>query len=132
MVYDVDYVRNFHNITEAITDDSIDMYIDYYTLLLKNKFGITDVDTPEFQDAVLAAIACKISQRNKSAIQEPNRESVGNAEKEMDSRSFASKDPSYCDLYKNALSELYKKTTNVRFFGSINRQGKIDKLGVYL
>ena len=130
MIYDAEYVIDFFNLTNY-TEEQIGKYIDHFTDSIQRRTGATDTTDGLFQDAVLAAIACKISRDDKSALSDPNKVVIGNYSEEKESRFFRNNDPSYCDLAQEALTELVNSLNKSFGFKVFKRQGTSEKRGFY-
>lgn len=124
----VDKVRLLLRIDENdITGEDLQTYIDYFTQTTLARIGLpaqqdnTILDNPVFEEAVMSAIACRLSLTDLDIIHSPSGYKVGDTSEEYKNTSFGNygKIPSWCDLYDNLLDTLssqYRELANVQVF----------------
>lgn len=110
-----------------ICDEELQQYIDHFTMTtiarLGSKAGSDQniTENPVFQEAVMAAIACRLSLTDLDVIHAPSGYKVGNTSEDYKNASFGNygKIPSWCDLYDNLLGNLssqYAQMTDLQIF----------------
>lgn len=124
----VDDVRLFLRLDEEdINDDDLKKYINYFTKTTLSRIGINAqkdpkiLDNPTFQDAVMAAIACRLSLTDLDIIHSPSDYKVGDTEESYKNTSFGNygRIPSWCDQYNALLAVLssqYALLTDLKVF----------------
>lgn len=124
----VDDVRLLLRIDEDdINDEDLRKYIDYFTMSTLSRIGINAQQDPEilenptFKEAVMAAIACRLSQTELDIIHSPSDYKVGDTEESYKNTSFGNygQIPSWCGQYDNLLSVLssqYAALIDVKVF----------------
>ena len=124
----VDDVRLLLRIDEEdISDDELKKYITYFTkstlarLGLKAKQDPNVLENATFQEAVMTAIACRLSQTDLDIIHSPSDYKVGDTEESYKNTSFGNygQIPSWCSQYDNLLSVLssqYAILTDIKVF----------------
>ena len=109
----VDDVRLLLRLEEDdITDKELSKYITYFTKTTLARIGInaqqdpTVLENPTFQEAVMAAIACRLSQTELDIIHSPSDYKVGDTEESYKNTSFGNygQIPSWCGQYDALLS----------------------------
>lgn len=112
---------------EDIDDDDLKKYIEHFTQSTLARIGLkaqqdpTILENPTFQEAVMAAIACRLSQTDLDIIHSPSDYKVGDTEESYKNTSFGNygQIPSWCDEYKNLLAVLssqYAALVDVKVF----------------
>lgn len=124
----VDDVRLFLRLDEEdINNDDLKKYINYFTKTTLSRIGINAqkdpkiLDNPTFQDAVMAAIACRLSLTDLDIIHSPSDYKVGDTEESYKNTSFGNygRIPSWCDQYNALLAVLssqYALLTDLKVF----------------
>jgi len=124
----VDKVRLLLRIDENdINDDDLQMYIDYFIQTTLARIGLpaqrdnTILDNPTFEEAVMSAIACRLSLTELDVIHSPSGYKVGDTSEEYKNTSFGNygQIPSWCSLYDNLLDTLssqYNDLENLQVF----------------
>lgn len=124
----VDDVRLLLRIDEEdMCDDDLKKYIDYFTKSTLARIGLNAQQDPEvfenptFQEAVMAAIACRLSQTDLDVIHSPSDYKVGDTEESYKNTSFGNygQIPSWCGQYDALLSVLssqYAALIDVKVF----------------
>lgn len=125
---EVDDVRLFLRIDEEdIDDDELKRYIEYFSKSTLARIGTkaqqdSEVfENPTFQEAVMAAIACRLSQTDLDIIHSPSDYKVGDTEESYKNTSFGNygQIPSWCGQYNDLLSVLssqYAALIDVKVF----------------
>lgn len=125
---DVDTARLLLRLDEEdISDEDLKKYIKHFSLVTLNRLGpraaedqrITD--NPTFQEAIMAAIACRLSLTDLDIIHSPSDYKVGDTEESYKNTSFGNygQIPSWCDQYEAllaALSGQYAQMTDIYVF----------------
>ena len=125
---DVDTARLLLRLDEEdISDEDLKKYIKHFSLVTLNRLGpraaedqrITD--NPTFQEAIMAAIACRLSLTDLDVIHSPSDYKVGNTEESYKNTSFGNygQIPSWCDQYEALLATLsgqYAQMTDIYVF----------------
>lgn len=112
---------------EDINDNELERYINYFTKSTLARIGLKAQQDPEvfenptFQEAVMAAIACRLSQTDLDLIHSPSDYKVGDTEESYKNTSFGNygQIPSWCNQYDNLLSVLssqYAALIDVKVF----------------
>lgn len=112
---------------EDIDDDELKKYIEYFSKSTLARIGLkaqqdpSIFENPTFQEAVMAAIACRLSQTDLDIIHSPSGYEVGNTSEDFKNTSFGNygKIPSWCDQYNSLLSVLssqYAALIDVKVF----------------
>lgn len=112
---------------EDVPDEDLQEYIEYFTMTTLGRLGVsaqTDNsihENPLFQEAIMAAIACRLSLTDLNVIHSPSGYKVGDTEEDYQNTSFGNygKIPSWCDLYENLLASLsseYNDIANLQVF----------------
>lgn len=112
---------------EDINDDELKKYIEYFTKSTLARIGLnaqqdpTILENPTFQEAVMAAIACRLSQTDLDIIHSPSGYKVGDTEEDYKNTSFGNYGtiPSWCNQYNDLLSVLssqYAALIDVKVF----------------
>lgn len=110
-----------------INDKDLQEYIDYFTKTTLARIGLpaqkdnTIMDNPTFEEAVMAAIACRLSLTELDIIHSPSGYKVGDTSEEYKNTSFGNygQIPSWCSLYDNLLDTLssqYNDLENLQVF----------------
>lgn len=112
---------------EDINNDDLKKYINYFTKTTLSRIGINAqkdpkiLDNPTFQDAVMAAIACRLSLTDLDIIHSPSDYKVGDTSESYKNTSFGNygQIPSWCDQYNALLAVLssqYALLTDLKVF----------------
>ena len=112
---------------EDINDDELKKYIDYFSKSTLARIGLKAqqdpaiFDNPTFQEAVMSAIACRLSQTDLDIIHSPSDYKVGNTSESYKNTSFGNygQIPSWCGQYDSLLSVLsfqYAALIDVKVF----------------
>lgn len=112
---------------EDINDDELQQYIDYFTQTTLARIGLpaqkdnTILENPTFEEAVMAAIACRLSLTELDIIHSPSGYKVGDTSEDYKNTSFGNygQIPSWCSLYDNLLDTLssqYNDLENLQVF----------------
>ena len=124
----VDDVRLLLRIEEDdISDEELKKYMNHFTQSTLARIGInaqqdpTILENPTFQEAVMAAIACRLSQTELDIIHSPSDYKVGDTEESYKNTSFGNygQIPSWCGQYKDLLAVLsnqYASLVDVKVF----------------
>lgn len=124
----VDQVRLLLRIDkDDITDDELQTYIDYFIKTTLSRIGLpaqrdkTILDDPTFEEAVMAAIACRLSLTDLDIIHSPSGYKVGDTSEDYKNTSFGNygQIPSWCSLYDDLLDSLssrYSDLANIQVF----------------
>ena len=127
MIYTAEYIIDFLNLRNY-TEEQINNYIEHFTATIKRRAKTQNTKDQLFQDAVLAAIACKISREDKTALIAPTKTEIGDYTEE--NQAFLN-DSSFCDLAKEALEELINSLNSSFGFKVFKRQSASEKRGFY-
>ena len=128
----VDDVRLLLRIDESdVSDSELKRYINYFTESTLARIGInaqqdpTVLENPTFQEAVMAAIACRLSLTDLDVIHSPSDYKVGNTEESYKNTSFGNygKIPSWCDQYDALLSVLSSQYASLMDLKVFRRHG---------
>lgn len=112
---------------DDINDEDLQTYIDYFSQTTLSRLGLgaqrdnSILDEPVFEEAVMAAIACRLSLTELDVIHSPSGYKVGDTSEDYKNTSFGNygQIPSWCDMYENLLNSLssrYKDLANVQVF----------------
>ena len=112
---------------EDIEDEELDEYIKYFTKTTLARIGLKAqndsavLENPTFQEAVMAAIACRLSLTDLDIIHSPAGYKVGDTEEDYKNTSFGNYGPipSWCNQYNDLLSVLssqYASLVDVKVF----------------
>ena len=102
---------------EDVNEKDLKKYIEYFSKSTLARIGLNAqkdpniLENPTFQEAVMAAIACRLSQTDLDIIHSPSDYKVGNTEESYKNTSFGNygQIPSWCSQYNNLLSVLSNK-----------------------
>lgn len=116
---------------DDITDEELSKYITYFTKTTLARIGInaqqdpTVLENPTFQEAVMAAIACRLSQTELDIIHSPSDYKVGDTEESYKNTSFGNygKIPSWCGQYDALLSVLSSQYASLMDLKVFRRHG---------
>lgn len=116
---------------EDINDEDLQKYIDHFTLSTISRIGTgasqnPDVlNNPTFEDAVMAAIACRLSQTDLDIIHSPSGYKVGNTEEDYKNTSFGNygQIPSWCSMYDDLLGILSGQYASLNDIQVFRRRG---------
>lgn len=130
---DGEYIKDMLSIRgESVSDDLIDFLIEHYTEVIKIKTGLDDETSPLFQMALIAAIGCHLAMTNPESVKSPNMEKIGDWSEERESRSYSPKnDPTWCEMYDNALEDIIKSIEEAYGFTAFEREGSYKRHGFY-
>lgn len=124
----VDTVRLLLRIDKVdVNDEELQTYIDYFIQTTLARIGLpaqkdnTILNNPIFEEAVMSAIACRLSLTDLDIIHSPSGYKVGDTSEEYKNTSFGNygQIPSWCDLYENLLDTLsshYNDLANIQVF----------------
>lgn len=112
---------------EDMVDDELQQYIDYFTQTTLARIGIGAqqdaeiLNNPIFEEAVMSAIACRLSLTDIDIIHSPSDYDVGDTSESFRNTSLGNYGsiPSWCDLYNNLLDSLssnYRQLQNIQVF----------------
>ena len=112
---------------DDINDEDLQKYIDYFTKTTLARIGLpaqkdnTILENPTFEEAVMAAIACRLSLTELDIIHSPSGYKVGDTSEDYKNTSFGNygQIPSWCSLYDNLLDTLssqYNDLENLQVF----------------
>ena len=112
---------------EDINDKELKKYIEYFSKSTLARIGLkaqqdpSVLENPTFQEAVMAAIACRLSQTDLDIIHSPSDYKVGDTEESYKNTSFGNygQIPSWCNQYNDLLSVLssqYAALIDVKVF----------------
>lgn len=128
----VDKVRLLLRIDEAdINNDDLQQYIDYFTQSTLSRIGLpaqkdnTILDNPTFEEAVMAAIACRLSLTELDIIHSPSAYKVGDTSEEYKNTSFGNygQIPSWCSVYEDLLDLLSSQYNDIAGIQVFRRTG---------
>ena len=116
---------------EDVNDDELKKYITYFTKTTLSRIGINAqkdprvLDNPTFQEAVLAAIACRLSLTDLDIIHSPSGYKVGDTSEDYKNTSFGNygQIPSWCDQYDALLSVLSSQYASLMDLKVFRRHG---------
>lgn len=119
---DIDQVRLLLRLDkEDIDDNELQTYITHFTKATLGRISprasedSNITDNPVFQEAVMAAIACRLSQTDLDIIHSPSGYRVGNTEEDYKNTSFGNygQIPSWCNQYDKLLGTLISQYANL-------------------
>lgn len=125
---DIGKVRLLLRIDEEDIDDyELKEYISYFTSTTLARLGSSAehdpsiFNNPIFEEAIMAAIACRLTLTDLDIIHTPTGYKVGDTEEEYQNTSGGNYGsiPSWCDMYDKLLELLmskYQDITNVQIF----------------
>jgi len=110
-----------------ISQDELQRYIDNYTLKIYEYIGgRVDcpklINSPLFDEALLAGIACHLSMIRPELVLFPSKYRVGDTEEEFDD-SVLGNIPSWCSRYNDALDALLKSFSEIQNLQRFQRRG---------
>lgn len=124
----VDDIRLMLNIDEEkVSTETLQKYIDNYVLKIYEYVG-GKVDCPKlinsplFDEALLAGIACHLSMVNPELILFPSKYRVGDTEEEFSS-AVLNDVPSWCSRYNDALEALMRSFNEIQNLQRFRRRG---------
>lgn len=124
----VDDIQFMLNLTDTdIPAEDIQKYIDNYTLKIYEYVG-GKVDCPKlinsplFDEALLAGIACHLSMIRPELILFPSKYEVGDTQEEF-SDAILRGLPSWCSRYADALEALLRSFTEIQNLQTFRRRG---------
>ncbi len=129
---DVDQVRLFLRLKkEDISDEDLKQYINYYGLVILDQLGDVAkeddhiMDTPLFDEAIMAAIACQLSLTDIDVIHTPAEYKVGDTSEKYTntSQGLYGEIPSWCSRYDDLLSSLVDKYVDMKNLQVFRRKG---------
>lgn len=124
----VDDIRLMLNIDEEkISTETLQKYIDNYVLKIYEYVGgRVDcpklINSPLFDEALLAGIACHLSMVNPELILFPSKYRVGDTEEEFSS-AVLNDVPSWCSRYNDALEALMRSFNEIQNLQRFRRRG---------
>lgn len=112
---------------EDMSDDELQQYIDYFSQTTLARIGVSAqqdaevLNNPIFEEAVMSAIACRLSLTDIDIIHSPSDYDVGDTSESFRNTSLGNYGsiPSWCDLYNNLLDSLssnYRQLQNIQVF----------------
>ena len=112
---------------EDVNEKDLKKYIEYFSKSTLARIGLNAqkdpniLENPTLQEAVMAAIACRLSQTELDIIHSPSDYKVGDTEESYKNTSFGNygQIPSWCSQYDNLLSVLssqYAALIDVKVF----------------
>ena len=112
---------------DDVSDEELKKYIEYFTKTTLSRIGLNAQkdpkisNNPTFQEAVLAAIACRLSLTDLDIIHSPSGYKVGDTSEDYKNTSFGNygQIPSWCDQYNDLLAVLssqYAILTDLKVF----------------
>lgn len=123
-----DDIRFMLNLTEDdISTESLQKYIDNYTLKIYEYVG-GKVDCPKlinsplFDEALLAGIACHLSMIHPELVLFPSKYEVGDTQEEFSAATLKGI-PSWCSRYNDALDALLKSFAEIQNLRTFRRRG---------
>ena len=116
---------------EDINEKDLQQYIDYFIETTLARIGpaaekdTSILENPTFEEAVMAAIACRLSLTELDIIHAPSGYKVGDTEEEYKNTSYGNygQIPSWCDQYSELLDLLSSKYTTLSNVQIFRRQG---------
>ena len=116
---------------EDINDKDLQKYIDHFTMTTLSRLGTqiqqnpSILDDPTFEEAVMAAIACRLSLTDLDVIHSPSGYRVGNTEEDYKNTSFGNygQIPSWCDQYNDLLLTLSNQNAALNDVQVFRRKG---------
>ena len=124
----VDDIRFMLNLDEEdFPAENLQRYIDNYTLKIYEYVG-GKVDCPKllnsplFDEALLAGIACHLSMIHPELILFPSKYEVGDTQEEF-SDAVLKGVPSWCSRYNDALNALLKSFSEIQNLKTFRRRG---------
>ena len=124
----VDDIRFMLNLSEEdIPNEDIQRYIDNYTLKIYEYVGgRVDcpklINSPLFDEALLAGIACHLSMIYPELLIFPSKYRVGDTQEEFSDAALG-KAPSWCSRYSDALDALLKSFVEIQNLQTFRRRG---------
>lgn len=124
----VDDIRLMLNIDEEkISTETLQKYIDNYVLKIYEYVGERVdcpklINSPLFDEALLAGIACHLSMVNPELILFPSKYRVGDTEEEF-STAVLNDVPSWCSRYNDALEALMRSFNEIQNLQRFRRRG---------
>ena len=124
----VDDIRLMLNIDEEkISTETLQKYIDNYVLKIYEYVGgrvdcAKLINSPLFDEALLAGIACHLSMVNPELILFPSKYRVGDTEEEF-STAVLNDVPSWCSRYNDALEALMRSFNEIQNLQRFRRRG---------
>ena len=119
----VNKVRLLLRIDESeISDEELQEYIEYFIQTTLSRIGLpAQKDNTILEEAVMAAIACRLSLTDLDIIHSPSGYKVGDTSEEYKNTSFGNygRIPSWCDLYNellDLLSSQYSDLASIQVF----------------
>ena len=124
----VDKARLLLRIDEDdMCDSELEQYIDYFTQTTLARLGVhaqqdsSILNNPVFEEAVMSAIACRLSLTDIDIIHSPSDYDVGDTSESFRNTSLGNYGsiPSWCSLYDNLLGTLssnYHQIQNIQVF----------------
>lgn len=129
---DVDQVRLFLRLKkEDISDEDLKQYINYYGLVILDQLGDIAkedehiMDTPLFDETLMAAIACQLSLTDIEVIHTPSEYKVGDTSEKYNntSQGLYGEIPSWCSRYDDLLDSLVDKYIDMKNLQVFRRRG---------
>lgn len=123
-----DDIRFMLNLTEEdFPTEDIQKYIDTYTLKIYEYVGgRVDcpklINSPLFDEVLLAGIACHLSMIHPELILFPSKYEVGDTQEEFSSATLKGI-PSWCSRYNDALDALLKSFPEIKNLQTFRRRG---------
>lgn len=122
---DIQFMLNLTD--DDIPIEDIQKYLDNYTLKIYEYIGgRVDcprlINSPLFDEALLAGIACHLSMIRPELVLFPSKYRVGDTEEEFDD-SVLGNIPSWCSRYNDALEALLRSFTEIQNIQRFRRRG---------
>ena len=116
---------------EDMSDDELQQYIDYFSQTTLARIGLpaqndtSVLDNPIFEEAVMAAIACRLSLTDIDIIHSPSDYDVGDTSESYRNTSLGNYGsiPSWCDLYNDLLDSLSSEYSQIQNLQVFRRKG---------
>lgn len=124
----VDDIRFMLSLSEEdIPNEDIQRYIDNYTLKIYEYVGGKIdcpklINSPLFDEALLAGIACHLSMIHPELLIFPSKYRVGDTQEEFSDATLG-KTPSWCSRYSDALDALLKSFVEIQNLQTFRRRG---------
>lgn len=124
----VDDIRLMLNISEEdVSTETLQRYLDNYVLkIYEYTGGRVDcpklINSPLFDEALLAGIACHLSMINPELVLFPSKYRVGDTEEEFSS-AVLNNVPSWCSRYADALEALLRSFGEIKNLQRFRRRG---------
>lgn len=116
---------------EDMSDEELSEYIDYFSQTTLARIGSAAqkdssiLNNPLFEEAVMSAIACRLSLTDIEIIHSPSDYDVGDTSESFRNTSLGNYGsiPSWCDLYDDLLGTLSSHYTQIQNLQIFRRKG---------